>query len=60
MTVDIESIRRMILSCEGDGRRLDRYDSSQILFALSQLIKEIDRVWTLYPDLADHTWRDFP
>jgi hypothetical protein len=59
MTVDIESIRQMILSCEGDGQRLDRYDHSQILFALSQLIKEVDRVWTLHPELADHTWRDF-
>ena len=59
MTVDIESIRRMILSCEGDSQRLDRYDQSQILFALSQLIKEVDRVWTLHPELADHTWRHF-
>ena len=56
MTVDIESIRRMVTQCEGDGRRLALYDPAQILFALTHLLKEVDRLWTSYPTEADHTW----
>jgi hypothetical protein len=57
MTCDIETIRHMIEQCEGDGRKLAKYDPMQILFALQQLIREVDRVWTLHPELATHNWK---
>ena len=58
MTCDIESIRRMVEGSQGDGRVLvSTYDPMQILFAMSQLLREVDRVWTLHPELATHNWR---
>jgi hypothetical protein len=56
MTSDIESIRRMVTGCDGDGKGLRRYDDAQILFSLSQLLREVDRLWSKYPAEADHTW----
>ena len=57
MTANIETIRQMISSCQGNGRELEKYDPSQVLFALNQLLREVDRIWTLHPELADHTWK---
>ena len=57
MTCDIETIRQMIQQCEGDGRKLEKYDPMQILFALQQLMREVDRMWNLYPQHATHNWK---
>jgi hypothetical protein len=29
----------------------------QILFALQQLMREVDRMWNLYPEHATHNWK---
>ena len=42
MTADIESIRRMVAHCKGDGRRLADYDLDAVLFALRALLREVD------------------
>lgn len=57
MTADIETIRQMIDGCEGDGRKLSRFDAMQVLFAMQQLMREVDRMWNLYPEHATHNWR---
>ena len=45
------------MKCDGDSRLLAEKYSQNALFALSQLLKEVDRLWTKYPEEADHTWK---
>lgn len=58
MTLDIESVRKLIESTDGDARKLiGRHDSS--LFIMRHLLMEVERLWTKYPAEADHTWKSF-
>lgn len=42
MTCDIESVRRIVSHCQGDGRRLADYDPSTVLFVIRALLREVD------------------
>ena len=55
MTVDIESIRRMLTKAQNTGEFPN--EPSQVIFAMSQLLREVDRLWNLYPMEATHNWK---
>jgi hypothetical protein len=61
--MDLNSAKRMIKHCNDDGRRLEDFDPSALLFTLKQLVREVEKLWALNPEHAPSSWagrRDLP
>lgn len=49
LNLDLESVKRILRHCDGDGRKLADFDSQTLLWTLSQLVRHIDRTDTPPP-----------
>lgn len=46
MTMDLQSVKRIIDHCDDDGRKLADFDQSALLFAIKQMFREISKLQT--------------